>query len=964
MNWYKKSALVLTYLLLSAQFLFAQSFSFYNYTTLDGLPSNEIYDIYRDRRGFLWFATDNGVVKFDGKEMQTLHVKDGLPDPVIFSFFEDEKQRIWFRSYSGKLSYYEKGKIKIYKYNDKLLKSSSYGGLLSFIYDAKKEELHFSIRHYKGKIDSLGNVSSREIDLQSTIYYSRINNQYLITLSKNNTKFYQNIAINNKSYPISLSDTSNSNLVKCIIEWKGKTYLSTFNDLFEYDGNTVKRVLQGQSGIISLSIDKQDRLWVGRLVGGVECFYSNDFNRSWAPTIFSGLSVTKIVQGTSGDIWGSTLENGIYNIPNVNIQNYNLNISKVKSLTYSKDRIFIGDQKGGLAVYDTKTRKVIKLISMGSTIMSLFRDGKNNLWVSDLNKIYRFDNDLNITKSYENNNATDFFEDTEGLVWACGGLRVNKFDVEGREHRNIVLDMYRSILTKDSSIYLGGRTGLTVLDKALQHKKKIKEFNDYKISDLIQLNDSTILLATIGNGFILFNSKTYNYTQYNSNSKFIADNIHATLIKDSLLWLGTEKGLAVTSIPSLIENKPDFKYLGKKSGLISNTINYIAEGYKSIWAFSTNGFSVIPDSLFNKRTVRPIFYLNEIRINNREITTHNLKDLAHDQNDITISYHCIYYNNENLFLRYRIKENDNWIPTSNRKIELSSMAPNNYILRLEYSIDNINWHQALEPISCTINPPWWQQWYSIVSAIIILSILSYIYFRHQLSIYNQKNKLLKIINDHQQKLIQSEIVTLERERNRIAKELHDGVGTNLTAIKLMVNQLLNNHNDPMTNEVEDQFQIAIREIKDIIYGLTPPTLERYGLFAGLKNYISKLSGNIPINIALKTYGEESNKYELNIIIFRIIQELIANSIKHSQGKEITIHINSFKDIINIIYEDDGVGFSYNPVQHGLGLDNIESRIRSVNGSLKFESGKFGTSYNIDIPLESEPKEGEEPNILL
>jgi signal transduction histidine kinase len=77
---------------------------------------------------------------------------------------------------------------------------------------------------------------------------------------------------------------------------------------------------------------------------------------------------------------------------------------------------------------------------------------------------------------------------------------------------------------------------------------------------------------------------------------------------------------------------------------------------------------------------------------------------------------------------------------------------------------------------------------------------------------------------------------------------------------------------------------------------------------------------------------------------------LTNSIKHSFARNITIHLNSFDDVLNIVYEDDGVGFSYDPLQSGLGLDNIESRIHSVNGTLKFDSGEFGISYTIDIPV--------------
>jgi signal transduction histidine kinase len=118
----------------------------------------------------------------------------------------------------------------------------------------------------------------------------------------------------------------------------------------------------------------------------------------------------------------------------------------------------------------------------------------------------------------------------------------------------------------------------------------------------------------------------------------------------------------------------------------------------------------------------------------------------------------------------------------------------------------------------------------------------------------------------------------------------------------------------------------------------------------LKNYIGKLNKSIPIPIALKTFGKDIHKHEMNIIVFRVLQELVTNSIKHSFAKNITIHINSFEDVLNIVYEDDGIGFTYDPLQGGLGLDNIESRIKSVNGTLKFDSGSFGISYTIDIPV--------------
>ena len=263
-------------------------------------------------------------------------------------------------------------------------------------------------------------------------------------------------------------------------------------------------------------------------------------------------------------------------------------------------------------------------------------------------------------------------------------------------------------------------------------------------------------------------------------------------------------------------------------------------------------------------------------------------------------------------------------------------------------VSSLNAGNELCQLAFTIESSWSGKWYVYMTISLLIAFFCYLYFRFQQSMYRQKH-LLRIINDHQQKLIQSEVVTQERERDRIAKELHDGVGTNLTALKLMVSQLLKNYREPLAGNVEEQFQIVISEINTIIYDLRPPSLERYGLFTVLENHVEKLNESIPLKITLKTFGKEIRLYDINIVIFRVIQELLENSIKHSFAKNVTIHISAFEDIVNLVYEDDGIGFTYDPVQGGLGLDNIESRVRAVNGTLKFESGKFGVSYTIDIP---------------
>jgi signal transduction histidine kinase/ligand-binding sensor domain-containing protein len=936
-------------LIISHARLAGQAFTIYNYSVPDGLPSSEVYDVYQDKKGFLWFATDNGVVKFDGHQMQIFHTKDGLSDPVVFGFFEDKKGRLWFRTFSGKLSYHDNGKISRYPYNEKLGKIN-FVGLVNFIVK-DNNELWFTVRNIFGKIDSAGTVTSTVIK-EEGLYYKTIDDNFLLGTS-NSVKPIESIIIDDKKFPVDLSETAYQNRVHCSIRWKDGLYFSINTDIFRFDGDTITKVLTSKFPIISLSKDKDDHLWVGYLNGGVERYTENNFTEPWKPEFLKNKSVTKIIHDHEGGYWFTTLENGVFHVPNLFIEHFTFpSPSRIKAVLSLPDVVLVGDQAGNLFGLDHRDKRTLWIKNFEPPILSMFANAQNRIWLSTNGKIRVLNRNLKTEKEYLGL-SIDFSEDNKGIVWAYGGNRIRSFDAEGnllgRKSLNVP---YRSLHADDSLLFMADRTGLHIRDKNLKIVQLPKDFADFKISNMFSFNDSTLLIATIGSGFILQDKRTGAYIIYNSQNNFIADNIYSTLLEGSYLWLGTEKGLIKIPVSGLFKSELSFQYLTRKSGLMSDKIDFLLKVNNDLWAFYNNAFSVIPLNFSKFANAHPLFYIREVKINDRVIASPLPAhlELSHVQNDVYIDFGFTSFNNQNIFLRYRLTERDHWIYTGNKQLFFSSLAPGTYSFDLEYSTDNVHWRSAAANVNFTISQPWWNEWYTYAGVTVLFLTAAYFYFRYQKSIYRQRNHYLKIINEHQQKLIQSEIVTLERERNRISKELHDRVGTNLSAIKLTVNQLLQHYKEPQSAEVEQQFQIAIQEIKEIIYGLTPPSLERYGLFTGLKNYIGKLNKTIPITIALKTFGREIENYDFNIIIFRILQELLTNSIRHSYAKNITIHINSFDDVLNIVYEDDGIGFSYDPLQNGLGLDNVESRIHSVKGTLKFDSGKFGISYTIDIPV--------------
>jgi signal transduction histidine kinase/ligand-binding sensor domain-containing protein len=936
------SRLTFILLIVIAHGLRGQSNAIYNYSIAEGLPSNEVYEVFQDRNHFMWFATDNGVVKFDGKEMEVFNTKDGLSDPVVFGFSEDYSGRIWFRSYSGRLSYYENGKIK--KHHGKIKTPNvSYS-----IYCDQHDTLWISGNGFIAKISN-DSIQLKPLE-KGSVTYTSIGSNYLLA-SHSNSNAINAIIIDKKTFPITVSDTITYNGAYCAAHWNGSLFLSIGRDIFKYDGIEVSKIYTSNKLIINLSKDQKNNLWIGFLGGGTEKHSTIDLKNPWSFSPLNNKSVTEVVQDHEGGYWFSTLENGVYFIPSLTIKNYPLNISsKIKTVNVLKDLVVIGEFTGGLCFIDIKTKQTKRKQPLGEYFLTTFVDSKENLWVSSQHTIV-FDENLKITFTDKGSNV-NFSEDDNGSIYGVTSSYINNYDLKEKTAKHLrIKDVYRTIYADDSILYLGGTVGLHILTKNRKVVSKVNEFANIKITNILSLTDSTLLISTSNNGFLILIKKD-NKIKYHSLSKFLPRNIYSTLITDSLLWISTERGLAYVNKFSLLrgEDAP-FTFLTKKNGLHDNFINFLAFADNHIWAFSNQGYSCIPASFNKTHIIPPSFYIKKFLVNSRDIDLSSSPILSHYQNNIEITFGYIGFSTDQVLVRYRLNKDNPWIETNTRKIQFASLAPDAYLFELEFSTNGSQWIQALKPIPITIKSPWWTIEMVYLAALILLLTIVCLYVKHKYATYKQKNQYLKVINEHQQKLIQSEIVMLERERNRIAKELHDGVGTNLTAIKLMINQLLkHNNNEPLAANVEEQFQIALQEIKDIIYALTPPSLERYGLFAALTNYISKLNKNIPSQISIQTFGQEVNHYELNIIIFRVIQELLSNSIKHSHAKNINIHLNSFEDLLNIVYEDNGIGFSKNPAQSGLGLDNIESRIQSMHGILKFDSGDFGVSYNIDIPL--------------
>lgn len=245
----------------------------------------------------------------------------------------------------------------------------------------------------------------------------------------------------------------------------------------------------------------------------------------------------------------------------------------------------------------------------------------------------------------------------------------------------------------------------------------------------------------------------------------------------------------------------------------------------------------------------------------------------------------------------------------------------------------------------------------IVGFIFVLCLILLLYNSYRLK---QKNKYKNEYNRQQNELFNAIVSTQDQERKRIAQDLHDSLGSLLSASKLKLSSLEESKQLFTPNQLEKYegtlalLNEASTELRNISHNIMPATLSKLGLVAATQNLIDNISSHSGIGIYFTTYGFEGRIEEATeISIYRIILELINNIIKHSGANKVTIQLIKYPTYINLTIEDNGRGFVYIPAKEekiGIGLSNILSRIEYLKGTIDIDSSPGrGTTVTIEIP---------------
>jgi len=217
----------------------------------------------------------------------------------------------------------------------------------------------------------------------------------------------------------------------------------------------------------------------------------------------------------------------------------------------------------------------------------------------------------------------------------------------------------------------------------------------------------------------------------------------------------------------------------------------------------------------------------------------------------------------------------------------------------------------------------------------------------------EKNEALKL---EKEKGLKAVFKAQEDERGRISKDLHDGIGQQLSGIKLawstLTNEISNPESKQKLNELTNILDKSTEEVRDISHQMMPKSISEFGISKSIEGMLNDSFSLSQISYEFDdlNVGEKRFESEVELTVFRISQEAINNCIKHAQAKNVSYQIYTQGANLHVLIEDDGKGMSLDSQNLGHGLINMKSRISTISGKLNIESSGNGTTVSMLVPI--------------
>ncbi|MBK7629262.1 MAG: hypothetical protein IPJ23_00710 [Ignavibacteriales bacterium] len=862
-----------------------------------GLKTNRIMDLIFDHEGKLWVATFGGGLTRITKSIENskenfsfetlLQGEDefSLSDNKLLNLFQDSKMNIWIGSY--------------------------YGGLIHIPSDQTK--LPFG----KAKIDcqrcpiSVNNLTPNTImsfaeDIEQYLWIGTFGGGLIrYDKNKNTTLHFFNDPIN--QYSLGDNDVLSLCTDRSGIIWAGSHLGAGVTKIYKNNArfNHIKHQ-PGKSNnlnddvVWSIYKDQENILWIGTYKGGLNRYDPSSKNFSYikktdGSNSLSSNHIRTIKEDNYGNLWIGTYDGG-------------LNILNKKSKRVS---VFKNNQKDSSSISGNQIQDI--LIESDSVYwIATFGGGLNKAIINgnpidQKIKFKKFINDKDNPNSISDNRIYKLYRSRDGVFWIGsygGGL--NSFDP-----RTEMFKSYPSNSGNDDS------------------------FNIENLMTILEDSDGIIWLGSYGGSLTSFNRTTGKFKRYSFTESLTSGVVYGILEDDSKnLWISSDNGIFRLNLIT-----KDIKRFDIQDGLQSLEFSggaYFKDKTGIMYLGGINGYNFFDPNKIKSNNYIPPVVITSIKVFNEHIKGEP-KELVLDykKNFISFEFSSLDFSdprdNQYSFMLEGLQNEWQVTESSSRIATYTNLSPGTYVFKVRGSNSDGIWSDSYASIKIVILNPFWQTWWFIILAVILLA--SFLYYLSTIRIKN--------------------LLAIEKLKSKLAADLHDNIGSGLTEISILseVASRKNNFGEINSNsELKNICDISrklVDSMSDIVWVVNPSRDSLHDLIIRLKDTYSELLNSVEISFKTKNL-EKLNDVKLPMEVkqnlYLIFKEAINNSIKHSKCKRITLEANLRNDVLEIILNDDGIGFDESLLSKGNGLKNMENRADQINGKIKIKSSiNSGTS---------------------
>ncbi len=994
---------LLTHAVASAQ----PRYQFDHWTTDDGLPQNAVNAILQTRDGYLWLATFDGLVRFDGSQFTVFNKGNtkGIGANRFDLLFEDQHGDLWAMTEDSWLVKYHAGVFTTYTPNE---------GLPPWAIQQieEDEEGNFQIVSREGIAkwkDGRFITSPLEEILPTSVGAKWVLGNRLAWLAAGNLYWYAHGRLTTYSIQSGLPSL---NIISVGEDQHGTFWIHTRDAGLVRVKDNQFTAYQVKARPSWVQEDRKENIWLA-WKGRLGQLKDGHLTRYTPSQEFLAFENTSFYEDREGSLWIG-VSDGLYRAREVAISV----LTKQDGL--SSDNVYsIYEDRTGVLWFGTWGDGVTKFKNgctahyrmqeglAGSFITTLYEDRDGYMWIGTTRKLYHLDRRIlsDCSNRYLDGqlhaypDPNGFFgegvwvihQDRAGCLWFGTSNGVIKY--EGGSYARYTTadglagDDVKAILEdRDGRLWFGTWGGLSSFDG--------RRFTSYTEQDGLAVNhirtlyedaDGTLWIGTYDGG--LSRLKDGRFTRYTTNDGLFNNGVFQILEDQrGYFWLSCNKGIYRVKRQEL-NDFADGKLraiisvaYGRDDGLLTLECNGGRQpaGWKTrdgrLWFPTAQGAAVIDPARVELNPHPPPVVIEEVRLNNEAVPPDDVIVIPPEKNNnLEIRYQGLsFIRPEQQRFKYRLAGiDDDWVEAGSRRAAYySHLPPGKYTFTVMAANSDGVWSTLDKSIRIVVKPPFWRTWWFISSAVVcVIGLTAFAYKRRvsqlkkekamQEALTEQLKKEKTMQEDFSSQLIKSQ----ESERKRIAAELHDSLGQNLLVAKNSALLGFNMAGDgsPAKNQFDQISAMtsqALEEVRRITHSLRPYHLDQLGLREALEFMIEKVTSSSEIRFTCEIDqidGIFSKEAEMNM--YRIVQEGINNIVKHSGATEAKVAVKRDGRCAQLMIEDNGCGFiselgSSTELRHrGFGLTGISERARMLGGKEVIHSvpGQ-GTRITISVML--------------